>query len=536
MYEEYDCSLSRLAVQSIVGRSLQDDIKTRYSHIPEFAFLPGNVYFLMALLEASNASVALDIDDAIDKFAYLNLTSFPGENVKGLATEALRLIKIMEGGYCLPLRLGSDLLKKVYSTSCEHFNRWMHAKLDEVRDLEIKYNLKDPKLMMSEPLYSTLGPVSLCGFLQEKYGSLVTEKAWSALASVLPVSNLAPTTEEGVIKSTEGRKCFHCGSPDHLRDTCPKLGRGGQNGKGKKGKQQSSGGNNDDSSVIPRPTPLVSTNLSQSGGGNPRNPFPAWRYIEPVDKTSAIVIGDVTYKWCRECCCRATGKKGYFTTSHFTAEHDTKRVTFGPPVNHSEVALIVPLADDSFVDDEIPEEDILVFSGPWHCPVIPDSSGEDYIPLGPSVWMASLQEEDDGNENLCLAVPLAESLRVDAENACAYDGKPPLCVMDLELCDLHRCDNPQCFSLGPDGFCCQSCSDGVYYTALVKCAMCQTTVGFLGEPCPHCNNILHGERVMVTSLPDQDICAFVDEDFDTTFNSSIFFSCHSRWILSPLLC
>lgn len=137
-FEKLDCSLSQLAIQSILGKVLQDDIKTRYSHYSDFLSLPGGVYFMMAL-QASNASVALDIDDAVDKFSRLSLSSYPGENVKALATEALRLIKIMEGGYCLPLKLGSDLLKKVYKTSCEHFNRWIHTKLDEVRELELLY-------------------------------------------------------------------------------------------------------------------------------------------------------------------------------------------------------------------------------------------------------------------------------------------------------------------------------------------------------------------------------------------------------------
>lgn len=184
-YERLDCNLSRLAVQSVIGKTLQDDIKTRYSHLSDFRQFPGNVYFMM-VLEASNASVALDIDDALDKFNGLSLTSYPGENIKSFATEALRLIKVMEGGYCLPLRLGSDLLKKVYSTSCEFFNRWIHAKLDEVRDLELLYKLKDPKLMAGDPKYATLGPIALCGFLQEKYGSLVTEKAWPALSASVP--------------------------------------------------------------------------------------------------------------------------------------------------------------------------------------------------------------------------------------------------------------------------------------------------------------------------------------------------------------
>jgi hypothetical protein len=87
-YEKLDCNLSRLSIQSIVGKVLQDDIKTRYSHLPDFLSLPGSVYYMMAL-EASNASVALDIDDAIDKFSSLSLASYPGENIKNLATEAL---------------------------------------------------------------------------------------------------------------------------------------------------------------------------------------------------------------------------------------------------------------------------------------------------------------------------------------------------------------------------------------------------------------------------------------------------------------
>jgi hypothetical protein len=110
-YDKLDCRISRLAIESIVRSSLQEDIETRYLHLNDFNALPGNVYFMMAL-EASNASVLLDIDDTAEKFSLLLMMSYPGENIKKLATEALHLIKIMEGGYCLPLRLGSDLLHK----------------------------------------------------------------------------------------------------------------------------------------------------------------------------------------------------------------------------------------------------------------------------------------------------------------------------------------------------------------------------------------------------------------------------------------
>ncbi len=75
-YELFDCQLSRLAIESTLSKALNDDIRTRYSHLEDFPFLPGNVYFMMAL-EASNASVSLDVDDAADKFASLSLISFP---------------------------------------------------------------------------------------------------------------------------------------------------------------------------------------------------------------------------------------------------------------------------------------------------------------------------------------------------------------------------------------------------------------------------------------------------------------------------
>jgi hypothetical protein len=56
-------------------------LKTRFSHLEDYHDVPGNVYFMMTL-EASNASVVIDIDDAINKFSNLSLSSFPGKNIK----------------------------------------------------------------------------------------------------------------------------------------------------------------------------------------------------------------------------------------------------------------------------------------------------------------------------------------------------------------------------------------------------------------------------------------------------------------------
>jgi hypothetical protein len=74
-------------------------------------------------LETCNASVSYVIDGAIESFCALTLDNYPGESIAEFATEALRLIKIMQGGYALPINTGSQLLIKVSKTSYEEFNR-----------------------------------------------------------------------------------------------------------------------------------------------------------------------------------------------------------------------------------------------------------------------------------------------------------------------------------------------------------------------------------------------------------------------------
>ena len=73
-------------------------------------------------LETCNASVSHDIDGAATAFGALTLDTYPGENVSDFSTEALCLIKVMQGGYTLPVNTGLQLLQKVTRKSCEEFN------------------------------------------------------------------------------------------------------------------------------------------------------------------------------------------------------------------------------------------------------------------------------------------------------------------------------------------------------------------------------------------------------------------------------
>ena len=168
-FEKYDFSLSRLAIKSLITLRLREAISIRFSHIDDFDSLPGNIYFMM-VLETCNISLTMDIKEAENSFNDLKLSDYPGENVSALATDALKLIKIMSGSYALDVCIGSNLLKKVSSILSDYFNRTIFGHLDKAHRMEDKYMLKDPGLLKKDPLYSTYGPIAICGILQEEYG------------------------------------------------------------------------------------------------------------------------------------------------------------------------------------------------------------------------------------------------------------------------------------------------------------------------------------------------------------------------------
>ena len=92
----------------------------------------------------------------------------------------------------------------------------------------MKYALKDPKLLKAGPDYPTLGPIGLCGCIQEEYNVLFTEQDWPELASTRPAANNSSidneNTEDKKVNS-KGRICFSCGSNTHFRRNpeCPQF-------------------------------------------------------------------------------------------------------------------------------------------------------------------------------------------------------------------------------------------------------------------------------------------------------------------------
>lgn len=198
-YEKGDVTMSRLVCESLLTPAFYDKIFVRYGHLPDFKKLPGSCLLLMAL-ETCNASVSHDIDGAAQAFADLTLDNYPGENVANLSNEGLRLIRIMKGGYALPVNTGSRLLRKVARTSCEEFNRTIYNLLDTVKKMEHKYKVLDPRKILQDPQYDELGPIGLISKLHEMYGMLVTDHDWPALATKLPQSNNAAANSSPATK------------------------------------------------------------------------------------------------------------------------------------------------------------------------------------------------------------------------------------------------------------------------------------------------------------------------------------------------
>ena len=68
-------------------------------------------------------------------------------------------IKVMKGGFSLPIDLGSTLLMKVSNTGTEIFNRQVMDHYTIADALERRYEMRDPKLMLADPQYNQFGLV-----------------------------------------------------------------------------------------------------------------------------------------------------------------------------------------------------------------------------------------------------------------------------------------------------------------------------------------------------------------------------------------
>ena len=298
--ERDEVELSRTVVESLLTETFQEKIEIQFSHREDFEFLPGSCLFMMAL-ETCNASAFYDVEGARKKLESLELSSYPGENVTEFASEAQRLIKIMQSAYSMPVNTGSQMIHKVTKTSSELFNRKMWTLLDSAMLLEMEYEMSDHKLFVKDKDYDKYGPLAIVATMQATHGMLLSQHLWPALTATIPQGNAAPVVGGSVgpgnagSSALNGRKCYRC-QGDHLVRDCP------------------------------HPSPAGGTSGITSGGGGTagrvRTPLAAWKYEKPNDVTIPRVDAQgKVWKFCTKCKCRATGKVGYYQLSHYDADH-----------------------------------------------------------------------------------------------------------------------------------------------------------------------------------------------------------------------
>lgn len=370
-YEMRDITLSRLVVESMLTSTFYEKIFIRYGHRDDFKLLPGSGLLMMAL-ETCNASVSHDIDGATESFILLTLDTYPGENVSDFATEALRLVKIMQGGYALPVNTSSRLLIKVSKTSCEEFNRKIFNLLDKVKTLEYKYKVLDPKELTKDPAYSTYGPIAILSILQQAYGRLLSTHDWPALATKLPQSNHVSAPPKANIQlqpkasgssmttnSSSSIKCFRCQGPHHIRD-CPR-------------KAVERSNKPIDGAVTPRAT----------------HPLAPWKYLEPKDLSQTVTDAQGRiWKFCTKCKCRHTKRAGIFQLSHTDATH----VDSSPDIPNSVSSSVTPVAPPE--SNLAPYASDLQFHGIWFTPIV--STLVDVTATAPTV----AQQEPDSSTHV----------------------------------------------------------------------------------------------------------------------------------------
>jgi hypothetical protein len=117
-YERDDIDLSRTLVETKLSPTMRERIRVQYDHLDDFFDLPGSVIFMMSL-EICNASQSFDIEGALENLERLTLDDYPGEDVTECGAIAQKYVKIMQGGYALPVKTGSEILYKFTKTSCE---------------------------------------------------------------------------------------------------------------------------------------------------------------------------------------------------------------------------------------------------------------------------------------------------------------------------------------------------------------------------------------------------------------------------------
>ena len=285
--------------QQWLMNSLDESLKSALR--PCLAKKPTGPQLWMAIVAEVQSDSLRRCQQLVKKFEALSLSQFKGENVREYAKAAEELLLQLERDEQLPPTHLLSIVDDMTSCSVMDFKvMWMN-KRSKVEAFLKESMGKDRSAVAAMPdriHFSDLLEEAKEMFtnLQEKWGATPAKPKEDAMmaqlkamtAKVDKITNQLkgkPTpaeTTQGGGGSGRARRCFKCGSLDHIKKDCPKESN--PDGKNEGG-----------------------------GGNNCKNKWPPPKDGEPHQKT----VNGKTWKWCQKC---ANGQ-GRWNLTHKTAAH-----------------------------------------------------------------------------------------------------------------------------------------------------------------------------------------------------------------------
>jgi len=245
------------------------------------------------------------VTDMVKKFEAMKVSHFKGENVRDYCTAASSLLLQLEREDQVPSTHLLTIIDALTEVSVQAFAVMWMAKKRDVDNFIRDSAGKDPSVVRSLPNYIHFQ--NLLDTAKSDYQNLLHKWGPASAPKQDPVkamqAKLDSVTQQlskvnqkltaDPKKSSGGggaqnnkRKCFRCGSTDHMVKDCPK----------------------------PAPERTSNGSGSNGNGGGPNNG--KWAPPGPNDPHTKKVNGTIYY-YCKHCC----GGKGLWTQNHTTDKH-----------------------------------------------------------------------------------------------------------------------------------------------------------------------------------------------------------------------
>jgi RNase P subunit RPR2 len=281
-----------------------------------------------------------------DKLKKLKLSDFKGENVQLYAEHCLNLVDEIRMTSLLP-----DLIPNLPSLVLVGLTKATHSAVSHQAALDMakanKLLDRNGERIQWEPadilepyvdLYKSLDQMGL-------YGPSSTTKAVQAMQA--QVKDIQRTLEQDKSKKGSGsgpgtqRTCFECGSPDHLRNKCPKLQKGDSKGKDESSKKSSDKSSERKPYQIPGLSEAENTEVDKLIKTKLAS-------LKPLADVSADAKHEIKFKdkivakFCRKCKRFLKGDKAHYTSEHRSKGGDSKPDTKPPETPTASLAAAAP--------------------------------------------------------------------------------------------------------------------------------------------------------------------------------------------------